>query len=428
MISISKTANQNYLAKIVELKGIVKHSNADKLQIVNVDFQPVIIGLEAKEGDIYVYFPVESTLNKDLLSFMNAFRDKELNADKEQTGFFEAHARIKAIKLRGEKSMGYIIPVATLEAFTKQKGLSEFVGKEFDTVNGVLILQKYIVPSKQQNNVKQGKTPKISRLIEGQVRLHVDTENLRKNIVKINPEDEISVTYKTHGTSWWAGNLLVKKPLNLLERLLLKIGIDINTTQYDVLYGSRNVVKNQHVLDPKAKDEFYGYDIWLDIKNKLTGLIPEGFTLYGECIGYDKNGQCIQPGYDYGCAKGEFKIEVYRITQTNINGYVTELSYAQINEFCKHFGLNPPYLHYSGKAKYMYPEIELNDKWHENMLRRLEADYNEKDCFMCTNKNPEEGIVLRKESLFSCESYKLKSFAFLERETKDLDSGKVGIE
>jgi hypothetical protein len=46
---------------------------------------------------------------------------------------------------------------------------------------------------------------------------------------------------------------------------------------------------------------------------------------------------------------------------------------------------------------------------------------------MCSNKLPEEGVVLRKESeLF--EAYKLKSDSFLERETKGLDSGEVNIE
>ena len=47
---------------------------------------------------------------------------------------------------------------------------------------------------------------------------------------------------------------------------------------------------------------------------------------------------------------------------------------------------------------------------------------------MCDNPVPEEGIVVRKESLFNCESYKLKSFRFLEGESKQLDTGEVDIE
>jgi hypothetical protein len=40
---------------------------------------------------------------------------------------------------------------------------------------------------------------------------------------------------------------------------------------------------------------------------------------------------------------------------------------------------------------------------------------------------PEEGIVLRKEG-YEIECFKLKSFAFLKRETEQLDKGGVDME
>lgn len=42
-INKSKAHNPNYLAKIVRLENIRKHSNADKLNVVTIDFQNVII-------------------------------------------------------------------------------------------------------------------------------------------------------------------------------------------------------------------------------------------------------------------------------------------------------------------------------------------------------------------------------------------------
>lgn len=63
-----------------------------------------------------------------------------------------------------------------------------------------------------------------------------------------------------------------------------------------------------------------------------------------------------------------------------------------------------------------------------NFFLKLEETYNEKDCFLCVNRVPEEGIVVRKESLNSCDSYKLKSFRFLEKESKELDKGVIDIE
>jgi len=450
MLATSKNANPNYLAKVVALKGLKKHSNANRLQTVDIDFQTVITGLDAKDGDVYVFFPVESKISADFLSATNSFRDKELNSDKEKAGFFEDNCRVKAMKLRGEKSMGYIVPIMQVAFWVGYDyGFEVKVGTEFDTINGKLLVEKYQAPKKAGAVSKQGRKPKVSRLVEGQVHLHVDTENLRKNAHKINPEDTISITYKTHGTSWWVGNVLVKRNLPRFERAMRWLGFQVQEMEYDLVYGSRRVVKNADMDDPKQKDHFFGYDLWEKIKDEVGESIPKGYTLYGEMLGYDHNGGAIQKGYDYGCEPdGDFdfleehqketpqhKLEVYRITQTNPDGLVTELSYPEIAEFCDRRRLTIPHLFYYGKAvDWLCPEYaddrlwELEDEFSNMFVEELEKSYNEKDCFMCHNPVPEEGIVVRKESLFNCESYKLKSFRFLEWESKELDSGEADIE
>lgn len=243
MISISEKANKNYLAKIIEIKSLHPHPNADRLQIAVVDFQNVITGLNTKVGDKYVYFPVESQINSEFLSATNSYREKELNKDKEVAGFFEKNGRVRAVKLRGENSMGYIVPLKQVEEFTG-KELSEFVGQEFDTIGETLLVQKYVVPVKTSGSSKQGKKPKISRLVDGQVHLHIDTENFRKNAYKVKPEDLISITYKVHGTSFWVGNVIVKRKLNIFEKFLKLLDVKIKDTEYDYVYGSRRVVKN----------------------------------------------------------------------------------------------------------------------------------------------------------------------------------------
>jgi hypothetical protein len=47
---------------------------------------------------------------------------------------------------------------------------------------------------------------------------------------------------------------------------------------------------------------------------------------------------------------------------------------------------------------------------------------------LLNNKVPREGIVVRKEHQFEFEPYKLKSFRFLEFETKQLDAGEADME
>jgi len=420
MLSISENANINYLAKIVKIDLLNKHSNADKLQIAIIDFQNVVVGMDAKIGDLYVFFPLECAINAEFLSFTNSFRDKELNNDKEQTGFFEKTGRVRAVKLRGEKSMGYLVPVSVMEKFTKTD-LKDDIGKDFDTINDILICKKYFVPIKQVQGNRQGRKPKVSRLIEGQVRLHVDTENLRKNMKNILPDDWIGITYKTHGSSFWCNHVLVKRKLNIFEKLLKLCRVKIIDTEYDYIFGSRKVVKNGDL--GAVKEHFYGYDIWEEIKDEIKDKIPKGFTVYGEALGYLKTGGFIQKDFDYSCEQGKKRLQIYRVTCTNADGICIDLATNQIKEFCERSGLEYVHLFYSGKARHLYPDIDTTEHWHANFIQRLERDFLEKDCFMCKNKLPEEGIVLRKEGLFSFESYKLKSYRFLERETKLLDEG-----
>ena len=442
----TKNKESNYLCKVVKLENVRKHSDADRLQCVNIGMNTVITGLDAKDGDIYVYFPLESKISEDFLSFTNSFRDSTKNADLNKVGFFDDNCRVRAMKLRGERSMGYIVPARLVEQWSRMNAfIGDFVGQDFDTIGGKLLVDKYITKKKASGNTPTGKQPKLDRLVEGQINLHGKTTNLRHVPDAIKPEDVISITYKTHGTSWWVANVLTKRKLSLLEKLLKRLGVNILDKAYDVMYGSRNVVKNKAYKDPKQSNHFYGVNVWSEIKEEIGHLIPKGFTLYGEALGFTSTGEFIQKGFDYGCdpksnlqsglsnffgLKPQRRIEVYRITQTNVDGDVTELSFPEMKEFCDSVGLNTPYLFYYGRASGFYntdfgTPIET---WSTNFVKRLEEVYNGKDCFMCDAVVPEEGVVIRKDKLIGLESYKLKSFRFLEMETKKLDKGEADIE
>ncbi len=426
----------NYLAKIVKIDSLRKHSNADRLQCANVDFQNVILGLDANYGDEYVFFPLECTISLELLKFTNSMRDKTLNKDTSKSGFFELNGRVRAIKLRGEKSMGFMMPLEEFKKFAFDK-FGEYPeikeGQEFDSIGSFLVVEKYEVKKKvQQGNKNQGNTPhRVSRIIDGHIKLHVNTSNLRKSVYELNIDDNISITYKTHGTSFWVANALVKKKLNLKEKFAKMLGVDIVDSEYDYVYGSRKVVKNEYLEDSKNKQHFYSYDLWKDICDRIKESIPKGFTLYGECIGFTKDGAYIQKDYDYMCEGKSNKIEIYRITQTNADGESFELTYNQIDDFCNRYGLTASKCFYTGTIfEYLQEEdLDFNeDNWREVFIKNLEEKYNEKDCYMCSNEVPEEGIVVRRENLFSCDSFKLKSFRFLSKETEELDKGIENIE
>lgn len=392
--------------------------------------------MDSKDGDICVYFPIESQINFEFLKETNAFSSQLLNKNTNVKGYFGKQGRVRAVKLRGEPSMGYIVPLHVVESFTGET-LSGNVGKEFDTIGEIRMCQKYCITVKTSTVRGLGKKPRISRILDGQVRLRVDTEQLRKNISNIYPDDYISITYKTHGTSWWVSNVLGKRKITIFDKLLKLCGVKIQETEYDYFYGSRKVVKNQY--ETQGVNHFYDSDIWAEIKEEVKECIPKGFTIYGECFGYTNGGALIQKDYDYGCEHGSRRIQVYRITFTNADGIVSDLSTPQVKEFCDKFGLEYVHLFFYGRAKELCQVIQKLDtdkkvfytdieEWRKNLIEYLEKEYTEKKCFMCNNDVPEEGIVLRKESLFGFESYKLKSFKFLEHETALLDAGEVDTE
>jgi hypothetical protein len=436
MLKISEKANRNYLAKVVKLSGVRKHTNADKLQCVTVDGCNVVTGMDAKDGALYIYFPVESALNKEYLSWSNSFENKEMNADQEKKGFFNRHGRVRAIRLRQERSEGYIVPVEDLSAWLSEKtGSKVSIGEsnvetEFDYFEDIQVCEKYVNREVLRQQALAGKKEKKavrqSKLVDGQFRLHIDTSHLSKNMHKISPNDVISITNKLHGTSFVVGNVLCKKPLKWYEKVLQKVGVNVVDTHYDLVYSSRKVVKNQY-NDNTNKQHFYGYDLWEEIAKFLSPNLTEGLTFYGEAVGFTKDGAFIQKGYDYGCNPGEFKVFIYRITLTNYSGKVFEFSAKQVKDFCSKFGLNHVPEYYYGYAKDLFPEVSVTEHWNENFLAKLTETYLEKDCEICVNKVPGEGVVVRREDL-EVDVYKHKSFRFKQYESEQLDLGEVDIE
>ena len=152
----SKTANINYLAKIVNVESFEKHPNADSLKCAHVGGYNIIVGLDEPTG-LYVYFPTSCEINSNILSYLNLYREKSLNANPEcKPGFFENNGRVKAIKLRGIVSEGFLLPVESLNSFfentvNKTLDFTGLNGLEFDACKNdskeFWICKKYIVLS-----------------------------------------------------------------------------------------------------------------------------------------------------------------------------------------------------------------------------------------------------------------------------------------
>ena len=424
-----KENSKNYVCSVVEIKELHPIEGADRIQRTVIFSNNVIVSKDVKIGDKMLYFVSGTKLNVDFCKYNNLLTDKEQNRDNTKVGYIShKQFRVKAIKLKGIISDGILLPVESLNFCGIFDNTVFKVGDEFTDIDNVSICEKYFVPVRNSNpGGKQPKSVKINRLVDNQFYLHNDTDNLRKNIHKLNLEDIIGIHYKKHGTSVVIGNVLVKKSLKWYERLARKVGFNIIDTEYDVIYSSRKVIKNAYLNT--TPNSYYKTDIWGDVMNEVKDKIPQNYTLYGEILGFEKSGSPIQGKYDYGCNPGEHKFYVYRITVVNHNGHLIELTDKQIQEFCEKYGfLYKDTFIYYGKAENLYPELCESEHWHENFLANLERDYNEKDCYMCVNKVPEEGIILRIEKTFEYEAYKLKSKRFLLQESELQEKEESNIE
>lgn len=433
---MKQPVNINYCATVVEVNKLVPIEKADKIQSAIILGNSVIVSKELQSGTKGLYFPLECQIAEGFLSKHNLLREKERNADVSKAGFFELNGRVRAVSLRGHKSEGFFIPLEGLhEAYNQIKSLE--VGTDFDYLNDECICRKYVVKSKESNGGSVSKANKkavnqFTRLVDNQFHLHVDTIHAKKNFDKISPNDIISITDKWHGTSAVFSNVLTNRQLKWYEKLLLKLGVRIETAEYGNVYSSRKVVKNQYINN-EATNGFYGSDIWSMVNDEIKGVIPKGTSVYGEIVGYiTGSGKAIQGGYNYGCQPNTYKFLVYRVTNTTIDGHVTEYSWGQIKEFCAKYGLEHVKEFYYGYAKDLYKYVPLinfeYESWNETVLNLLIDDFNlEQECNY--NKGmPAEGIVIRADKLYLCEPMKLKSFKFLKRETDLLDSGETNIE
>lgn len=432
---ISITNNDNYLAEVVRLDKFIKHPNADRLRVWNIHGYEVITDMSREPGDVCVFFQIETQINNEILKRLNMYSDKELNEDKTQVGYVNSQGRVKAVKLRGIVSEGMLLPAdKVLFAFAGYDkndlpyDWEQSIGQKFDTIEGRVMCNKY-VPI-QQSKSTEGKTReakvKINEfLIPGQFNLHYSTSKLQDNAWRFqDSEDQIVITDKWHGTSAVFSNVLTKRKLSFWEHVKKFFGSNIPTTEYSPMYSSRTVIKSiQGKYNVPGIGGYYNSDIWGKVFEDLKPVLFEGYTLYGEIVGYTGD-KMIQKGYHYGCKPGEHKFLVYRITETSKNGIIEEYSWEDIKDFCKEHNLqHVPELFYGTIKDWMFKYADDG----ETLLDALKGVFLEKTCSHNINKVPSEGICIRNESGNKI-AYKLKSKLFLEKESKDLDTALEVIE
>lgn len=493
LFKLSENAQLEYCACIVKIGQLEPIENSDFLSKTYVNGFPIVVRKEeVKEGDIMIYCPIETVLNRKFLSENNLFdlSERKMNSNyrrvqqlidegkkdeaKRLVGFFNKHGRIKIVNLRGVPSMGFLFSPDDLLKWKKKidlSGIEELVGTQFDTINDELFIKVYVpyVPAvnEQTGNKhfkrRQKAIKRFDRMIDGEFTFHYDTNQLGVNMHKINPDDKVFIDVKFHGTSFICGNVKVKQPIRISlaaklirKRLFYDLKHSKNAKQaerikklipknyipkYGNVYSSRSIIKNQYI-NAGVTDGFYGSDIWGEVNKILFPYIPKGMIVYGEIIGYiPSSRKMIQKGYDYGCNEDQFKFLIYRIVTKDENGYKKEWNKSEVDKWTRNLVKEHPELKnyvqflevlYHGKLKDLYPQISTSEHWHEEVLKAIE---NDKEHFgleltepLCINQVPREGIVIRIDNDKAQEAFKLKAIAFYMREKNMIDNGEIDAE
>lgn len=421
--------SKNYTATIVKLSNPFPLQGLDNLVGVSVFGNVCIIPKTYDLDEWYVFFPSECVLSNRYLSENNLYKNSNLNMGLKSKGYFEENGRVKAIKFKGNKSTGVVMPIKSLHNIVKNIETSLIPGDEFNEINGVEICKKFVLPTKGSGTG----TPKQNKLLDEIVDSklfpqHFDTEHLLKNLDRLNAVDNFILTLKLHGTSARIGNTLIKSKLKWYEKLAKKLGIKVVEEEYGTVVGSRKVIKSVNFNELKNKNHFYEQDLWTKVGQQLEGQLHPGEIIYYEIIGKDFTGAEIQKGYSYKFE--EPKIFIYRITHIDYKGFEIDLSWKQVIQRADELGCDVVPTLYEGSIWEYITQKGSNTfvgTWKEWLELHLKTTYLDKPAFLDSSVI-EEGICLRIESYPRPRIYKLKSPLFLLHETNQLDNETIDVE
>jgi hypothetical protein len=406
----------NYSASVLRIPAMLELPGLDNLRGVPCLGHQALVSRDHQVGELMIALTAETALSQEMAYHNDLHRDATLNKT-EATGLLEKNRRVRAVKLRGHRSDALLLPVSSI-AWTGVNPAELKEGDCFDTLNGHLVCEKYVVPTKKGSQAQQKKLEKIWRRVDDKMLPeHVQTSQYHRERHLIPDDAELIVTAKSHGSSVRISNTIVKVKPTWKERLARKLGVRVVDQSYDYIHGSRKVIK-----DPanEKSAHYYGFDLWGREGEKLRGLLPQGTIVYGELLGWAEKGKPIQKSYDYGIPDGECRLQVYRVARISPDGFLTDLGWDQVRKFCQERGLETVVELWRG------PHSEFNpDEW----IERRFYDEGYTDCLPLPGKKlVDEGVVIRVEGDMVPGFWKIKSPTFLRLESSQIDEGVADLE
>lgn len=397
-----------YCAYVTKLKNVRKHPNADRLVLADVFDSTVVVSADSKDDDVVIYFPCDGQLSQEYCEYNNLVRKKDENGNN-IGGFLDPDKRnVKAIRLRGERSDGLVMPLTSVEYISKHLPEMLQVGDQITVLDSKEVCRKYIPRGKRI--VVRARTKKQKRKVNEfpLFEEHRDTEQLDYNIERFKPGDLVALTLKMHGTSGRTA-YLPSAGRNKFESFIFKL-----FPRYRYVTGTRRVVLNEF------DGGFYGDNAFRKSTHDfLQGKLKKGETIYYEIVGYVNDNTPIMGKannkkmndpefvkkygdttvFSYGCLPGFHNTYVYRMTYTSPEGEVIEYPWSLVKRRCEEMGLN----YVMELDRFIYTTQE---DLYDRINKWLDID----DPIGKTHVN--EGVVARLEDRVQFTAFKKKSYSF----------------
>lgn len=403
--------NNNYAATIVKIHNILPLDGCDNVCAFPIFWMQAIVSRDQSVWCLWILFPAECQLSDTFCKENNLYREKELNKDVEAKWYIEKNRRVKAVKFRWHMSSSLFMPLESLSyLWINVSDFNEW--DSFEIINWIEVCKKYY-PSNSRTpwqpwNKLKWKEKRFEKIDNKVFPEHLDSDNYFKNSDKIYPHEEVIVTQKLHGTSGRFGFVKVRRKLKRYENILQKIGIKIDAEKYDYIYWSRRVIKNW--FEEQTPQHYYSTDVWKETLERIKHIIPKGYIIYWEVIWWEW-WKPIQVWYTYSLPQWSNDLYIYRISIVNEDGYITDLSYDAICEFCKNTWLNVVPLLW----KWLHGNLDVSHYMDINYYHEFWPQYVKLDTNIV-----DEWVIIRREGIIPY-LLKAKCQKFLLHESKQLD-------
>lgn len=435
-----------YKAYITYVKNIRPAENSNFLNACEVFGNTTIIDKTITEDMLVLYLPSDGQISMEFGEKNNLFRKKD-DAGNNIGGFVDPVKRnITAIRLRGNRSDGLVLPISCLNyCYTHGDASAELHAGDIinGTLNGHEICCKYIPVIKNKTSSKTKKCNKVRKHTAPVAPLfieHADTEQLNYNLDAFKVGDQIEITLKMHGTSNRVAYVPVLKKFKrtLFDRILGREGKPIY--EYDYISGTRRTVFDSFDGD------FYGSNAFRkQFEDRLRGKLYKGEEVYFEIVGFTDAGTPIMPigdnnkvgkdfvkqygektVFSYGCAPNDkdlpqSEMYVYRMTMTNEDGAVVEYTPDFMRYRCEQMGVKcvPVFakatidcegVHVYAPDNELYGFVHETDNVGDTVKLVAEKYYDGADPIGKTHVR--EGVVVRIVNRPKFCAYKTKNFSF----------------